>query len=65
MKVLLVVILVLFGSGLMILGNHGLALSVEGNLGQFSKLYVEWVDQVYNNSQVLTGHAIELDWLPG
>jgi hypothetical protein len=49
---------------LLIISNNNLALYKQENLEEFSDLYIEWIDQIFNNFQEITGNAIKLDWIP-
>jgi len=49
---------------LFIISNNSLAMYKKENSEKFSELYIQWIDQIYINSQKLTGEAIKLDWLP-
>ena len=51
-------------SGLLIISNNNLALSEKENLDQFLEFYRGWVNQIYFNSQTITGEAVKLDWAP-
>ncbi len=64
MKILLLVLMFFIFSALLIVSNNNLALYKQENLEKFSELYLGWINQISENAQVLTGEAVELDWLP-
>jgi len=47
-----------------IISEKNLDLKEEGNLGEFSGLYVVWLDQLFDQFKVYTGYFIKMDWLP-
>jgi hypothetical protein len=64
MKTLLFFILFFAISALFIITNNNLALSKQENIDIFYKMYLDWANQIYQNSQILTGEAVKLQWLP-
>ena len=34
------------------------------NFPGFSQLYINWLNQIYSNFQLVTGDAIKLNWFP-
>ena len=51
-------------SALLIISNNNLALHEKENLNQFSEIYTDWLNQVYINTQTITGNIVKMDWLP-
>ncbi len=47
---------------LLVISNNGLTLAENENLGEFSDLYVKWIDKVFNNVKGITGNVVKLDW---
>ncbi len=64
MKFLIIVILFFVLSALFIISNNKLALYEKENVEKFSELYIDWINQVYENSQTITGYAVKMNWLP-
>lgn len=64
MKLLLFIMLFFILSALLIISNNNLAMHKQENIGKFSELYLDWINHLYLNAQVLTGETIKLDWLP-
>ena len=49
---------------LLIISNNNLTMYQPSNIEKFSELYIEWVDGLYLNSQILIKEIIKLNWLP-
>ncbi len=64
MKILMFVLMFVIICALLIISNNDLEMYKHENIENFSKLYIQWGDQVYLNAQILTGEIIKLDWLP-
>ena len=64
MKILFIVLMFFVISALIIISNNGLAMYEQENVEKFSDLYLEYINQIYVNSQTITGEVVELDWLP-
>jgi len=64
MKLVLFVIMFLVIGALLILSNNNLPLYKEENIAKFKVLYIEWLDNVYKNSQSITGNVINMRWMP-
>ena len=64
MKIVIVVLMFFLLAAFMIIGNNGLALHEKENMDRFLDLYLEWLNQIYRNTQTITGEAVRLDWLP-
>ena len=64
MKIIVLILFFLAVSGLLIISNNDLALYKQENVEEFSALYLQWLNEIYSNIQVLTGNAGKLDWLP-
>ena len=64
MKIIVLILFFLAVSALLIISNNDLALYKQENVEEFSALYLQWLNEIYSNMQVLTGNAVKLDWLP-
>ena len=64
MKILMIFFMLFVVGALFIISNNNLAMHKKENFEKFSELYTRWIDQIYINSQTLTGEVIKLDWLP-
>ncbi len=64
MKLLLFTMLFFVLSALLIISNNNLAMYKQENIGKFSELYLNWINTLYLNAQILTGEVVKLDWLP-
>jgi len=64
MKILVIILMFFVISALMIISNNTLAMYGKENIEKFSDLYLEYINQIYVNSQTITGEVVELDWLP-
>jgi len=53
----------IFGA-LLIVNNSNLSFGEGKGVGEFSNLYVGWLDKVYSNVRGLTGEVIGKDWGP-
>ena len=64
MRVILFIVIFFILGALFIINNNNLALIHKENIGSFSSLYLNWLDNIYSNTYSLTGKIIQLDWLP-
>lgn len=64
MKIWIIIFMILIISALLVISNNKLAMSKEENAREFSNLYIKWLEQIYENFQAITGHAVKLDWFP-
>jgi len=64
MKILIIILMFFVISALIIISNNGLAMYEQENVEKFSDLYLEYINQIYVNSQTITGEVVELDWFP-
>jgi len=62
MKILLGILMFFILCPLFIISNNNLALSKSENVEIFRDLFLRWVDQIYQNFQVLTGEAVKQEW---
>ena len=51
-------------SALFIISNNNLYMYKQENIVKFVDLYLDWINQVFSNSQKLTGEVVKLEWLP-
>ncbi len=64
MKIILFFLMFFTISALLIISNNNLEMYKEKNIENFFGDYFEWVDDIYLNTQTITGNIIKLDWLP-
>ena len=64
MKIFIFIFMFFILSALLIISNNNLALHEKENLNQFSEIYTDWLNQVYINTQTITGNIVKMDWLP-
>ena len=64
MRFLLLIAVFFIIGALFIISNENLALSESQNLSIFYSHYSLWLNQVFLNTQILTGDVIKLSWLP-
>lgn len=64
MKFILIVLMFFTLSALLIISNNDLALYERENYEIFIYSYTEWLNNLFENSQKITGEVIRLDWLP-
>jgi len=64
MRILIFILIFFILVGLIIINNQALHLSNEEQLKTFSKLYFNWLGEIYSNFFSITGHLSKLDWLP-
>jgi len=64
MKFLLFVLIFLVVSGLIIVHNNNLQISNSEDFKEFKILYSGWIEQIYENSQMITGSVVKMNWLP-
>jgi len=64
MKTVIIVLMFFLIGGLLIISNNNLAMYNPENISTFSHHYSEWLNQIYVNSQSITGEIIKQDWLP-
>ncbi len=49
---------------LFVISNNNLGMYKQENIKKFSEFYIEWINQVYVNTQTLTGEVVKMKWLP-
>ena len=64
MKILIFILMFFIVVGLVLINNDGLHLSDKEQLKTFSKLYFNWLGQIYSNFFNITGHISKLNWIP-
>lgn len=64
MKILIFILIFFIVVGLIIINNNTLHLSDEEQLNTFSKLYFNWLGEIYSNFFSITGDVSKLNWLP-
>jgi len=64
MKILMLVLMFFILGALFIIENNNFVMYKHENLENFSKLYIQWMNQIYVNAQKLTGEAVQSNWFP-
>ena len=64
MKILIFILMFFIIVGLILINNNNLHLSDKGQLKTFSKLYFNWLGEIYSNFFSITGHISKLEWMP-
>mgnify|MGYP001604124142 CR=1 FL=1 len=64
MKILIFILMLFIVVGLILINNYNLHLSDKEQLNTFSKLYFNWLGEIYSNFFSITGHISKLNWLP-
>lgn len=64
MKIILIVMMFFVISALFIVSNNNLAMYKQENIVSFVDMYTKWINNLFSNTEKLTGQAIKLDWLP-
>lgn len=64
MKLVILLLMFLVIGALLIISNSNLALYKDENISEFKGLYLDWLDNVYKNAQIITGNLVKMKWLP-
>ena len=64
MKWYWIILIFLLMGALLIISNYNLALYNGENVVNFGKLFVSWLDQIYQNLRSITGNVVQMDWVP-
>ena len=64
MRILIFILIFFILVGLILINNNNLHLSDKEQLKTFSKLYFNWLGEIYSNSFIITGHISKLNWFP-
>ncbi len=64
MKIIIAIIMFLCIGAFFIISQNTLALIEEKNMSEFVSLYKDWLSRTFNNIGSLTGHIVNMDWLP-
>jgi len=64
MKILIFILIFFIVVGLILINNNNLHLSDKEQLKTFSKLYFNWLGEIYSNVFSITGHFSKLNWFP-
>ena len=65
MKFFLIVFMLFILGALFIISNNNLLMFEKENVSEFVDLYINWVDNIYQNTKLITGNIVKQDWLPG
>ena len=64
MKILIFILIFFILVGLILINNNNLHLSDKEQSKTFSKLYFNWLEEIYSNLFSVTGHISKLNWMP-
>lgn len=64
MKIFLFILVFFILSALLIVSNNNLAMSKQESYKKFFELYIGWLDNIYDNTQKISGEAVKMNWLP-
>lgn len=64
MRTLIVIISFFIIGALFIISNNNLQMYKNENLPVFGQMYVNWLGQLFSNTQKISGEAVKLNWLP-
>ena len=64
MKTLMFIILFLLIGAFFIISNENIKLDNKENINHFFKLYGKWFDRLTENSGVVLGYVVKMEWLP-
>ena len=64
MRILIFILIFFILVGLILINNNNLHLSDKEQLKTFSKLYFNWLGEIYSNFSSITGHISKLNWFP-
>ena len=51
-------------SGLILINNYGFDISEKEEFKSFSKMYSNWMGQIYSNLFEVTGQIVKINWFP-
>jgi len=64
MKIILAIMMFFIISALFIISNNNLAMYKQKNIVNFVDMYTKWLNQIFSNTQEITGEVVEMNWLP-
>jgi len=64
MRALLIILMFFVISALLIISNNNLYMIEDKGSSKFLELYGAWLDDVYSNTQTLTGQIVKMEWFP-
>ena len=64
MKTLMFIILFLLVGGFFIISNENIRLDSQENVDLFLDLYTDWLGGLVDNSGVILGYVVKMEWLP-
>jgi len=64
MRIIMIIVMFFVISALFIISNNNLYMYKQESIVKFVDLYLDWINQVFSNSQRVTGEVIRLEWLP-
>jgi len=64
MKIFITILMFFIIGALFIIGNNSLSLHDPENISNFYNFYLEWLNEIYINTQTITGEIVKQNWLP-
>ena len=64
MKIFMILLMFFVIGALLIISNNNLALYQETNMIKFKTSYFNWLDNVYNNFELMIEYLRTMKWLP-
>jgi uncharacterized protein YxeA len=64
MKIILTILIFLILGAFFIISNENLALRDSNAFDQFTDLYYDWLNSLFDNGKDITGYVVNSDWLP-
>ncbi|MBS3085199.1 hypothetical protein J4225_00765 [Candidatus Pacearchaeota archaeon] len=64
MKTVLAIFIFFIFAALLIISNNNLAINNQENMRIFYELYGNWLNQIFFNTQKITGEIVKYPWLP-
>jgi hypothetical protein len=64
MRILIIIISFFIIGALFIISNNNLEMYRNENLSVFGQMYMDWLGQLFSNTQKISGEAIKLNWIP-
>lgn len=64
MKAVIFIVMFLLIGAFFIVSNENLHLGDSEQRAKFASEYYEWFVKIFSNTKTVSGHVINLDWLP-
>jgi hypothetical protein len=65
MKTIIFILFFLLVGAFFIISNEQIKLNSAENIDMFFLSYARWVDSLLDNTKVVTGYVVKMEWLPG